>query len=159
MPCARSGWERPAKTISRFCGPRSIQCPGFTSGRSAAGSKPGSRASSAVALPIDITLLRLLARREAGERARRNILGDDSARIDPCVVAYVDGSDERIVDTGSDVAPDRRPALGSIRLVRVVRGDVPGADVGVLTHLGVAHVREMRHLRARADTRVLDLHE
>src|SRR5436309_5186855 len=124
MPCASSGCERPAKTISRFCGPRSIQCPGFTSGRSAAGSKPGSRASSAVALPIDIALLRLLTRRKAGERARRNVVGDHGSWIDPCVVADLDGSDERIVDTGSDVAPDRRPALGPIRLVREVGGDV-----------------------------------
>src|SRR5262249_29835412 len=132
---------------------------GFTSGSSAAGSKPGSRASSAVALPIDIPLLGLLARRKAGQRARRNVVGDDSARIDPRVVANLDRGDERIVDTGSDVAPDRGAAFGPIRLVREVRGDVAGSDVRVLADLGVADVRKVRHLRARADARLLDLDE
>ena len=68
---ARSGWERPAKTMSRFCGPRSIQCP-WVGCVTVVFSSPGS-ASSAVRLSmlvVDPPFLGFLARREPGKRAR-----------------------------------------------------------------------------------------
>ena len=49
--------------------------------------------------------------------------------------------------------------FGRAGLVREVRGHVPGGDVRVLADVGVADVRQVRHLRARADPRLLDLHE
>ena len=48
---------------------------------------------------------------------------------------------------GPDVAADRRAALRPAGLVREVGGDRAGADVRVLADLGVADVREVRHLR------------
>src|SRR5213593_2796064 len=112
MAAASDGCELPEKTISRFDGPRSSQWLLLTSGRSAkpSGSRPG-RKASVVALSIDISLLVHLARRETGQRGRRDILGDHRSRIDPCVVADVDWSDERIVDAGPDVTADGRPPL------------------------------------------------
>src|SRR5215831_16857989 len=109
--------------MSRFCGPRSIQCPGFTSGLSASDSKPGSRVSSVVVgLSIDIPFLRLLSGWEARERAWWHIVCDDRSGIDPCVVADLDRGEERIVDAGSDVTPDRGSTLGPARAVREVGG-------------------------------------
>ena len=45
------------------------------------------------------------------------------------------------------------------RGVILVHGDVPGGDVRVRADVGVADVREMRHLRPLTDEGVLDLHE
>ena len=46
--------------------------------------------------------------------------------------------------------PELRPVVG---------GDRAGADVRALADVGIADVREVRHLRTLADVRVLDLHE
>src|SRR5207245_2855349 len=157
---ARSGCERPEKTMSRFCGPRSIQCPCFGS-VIVAPSSPGS-VSSAVRLSmlvVDPPFLGFLARGEPGERSRRDIICDDRTRRNPSIVANVHGCIERIVDTGPDVAPDPCPALWLSRLVGKVGRDVAGRDVRVLTDLGVPDVGQMRDLRAGADFRLLDLDE
>src|SRR5581483_1081646 len=58
-----------------------------------------------------------------------------------------------------DVPADRRLPLPPAADVRVVGGDVAGCDVRVLADLGVAEIREVRHLRTGADARVLHLHE
>src|SRR5215210_9055454 len=155
---ASSGWERPEKTISLFCGPRSIQWLGFESACVGVTSRPG-RDSSDVGVPTDIPLLVLLAGTRNTERAGRDVLGYHRSGRDPCVVANLHRCHERILDTGPDVLADRRPALGQPRPVREVDGDVAGGDVGALVDVGVADVREVRHLRPGADARVLDLHE
>ena len=66
---------------------------------------------------------------------------------------------EPIVDAGPDVPADLRPRLRLPRLVRIVGRDVARGDIRVLADLGVADVGEVRHLRASADVRVLDLDE
>src|SRR2546427_1665729 len=162
IAAARSGWERPAKTMSRFCGPRSIQCPGDGSVMDAF-SSPG-RASSAVPvrlsmLLVDPPFLGFLWRRESGERARGDIISDDRTRRNPSVVANVDRSTERIVDAGPDVATDTGGALWQPRLVREVRRDVAGCDVRILADLRVPEIGEVRDLRPGADTRLLQLHK
>src|SRR5215203_1970077 len=116
---ASSRCDRPEKSISRFCGPRSSD----------------------------------------GERAGRDILGDDRSRRNPSTLANLDRSNECILDAGPDVARDRRAALRLPGFVRIVHGDVPRGDVRALADLGVADVREVRNLRPRAHARVLDLHE
>src|SRR5204863_9691758 len=80
---ARSGCERPAKTIRRFCGPRSIQCPGDDSVMDAF-SSPG-RASSAVSvtlsmLLVDPAFLGLLARPEPAARGEADVMGGMAER-------------------------------------------------------------------------------
>src|SRR3954451_19482183 len=160
---ARSGCERPAKTISRFCGPRSIQWPGLMTAAGSAGSRPGSRSvSSVVALSmpvVDVAPFRDLPGRESCQRARRDIFCDHRTCCNPSVVPDLDRCNERIVDSGPDVAADPRPFLRLAGLVVEVGGHVSGADVRARADLRVAHVREVRHLRALADARVLQLDE
>src|SRR5689334_12729982 len=161
-----SGCERPEKTINRFCGPRSSQCPGSGLTWSVTASSPGSRVSSLVVAMfswlstlVNPPFLGDLPRREAGERSRRDVVRDDRSRPKPSIVANRDRSNKRIVDTGPDVPADRGLPLSPSRLVREVRGHVPGCDVGVLADLGITDVGEVRHLRPGADARLLDLHE
>ena len=153
--CASSGCERPEKTISRFCGPRSMP----VLGRRLASSRRRLEARQGE-----------LSRRRAFHASRRPTLpwspgaaanpasepgGTSSVMTDPgcnpSVVANLDRSNEVIVDAGPDVAADRRPPLRLARLVREVGGDVAGGDVRVLADLGVADVGEVRDLRAGAD--------
>src|SRR5437763_9147565 len=147
--------------MSRFHGPRSIQCPTRGSEALPVPSRPG-RASSVVpisTLVIDPTLFRRLPRREPRKRAGRDIFRDDGTRCKPRVVADLDRSIEHIVDSGPDVAADARDGLGLSGLVLEVGGDVAGPDVRILADLGIADVREVRDLRARPDRRLLDLDE
>src|SRR5688572_6703216 len=135
--------------MSRLSGPRSIQCPGFASGRSAftATSSPGSRTSSVVALSTGIPLLVLLPCASDGQSVGRDILGDHRSGRDPRIISDRDGGKEGIVDAGPDVAPDRRALLALTLLVREVRGDVAGGDIRVLADVRIADVRQMRDLR------------
>src|SRR5579864_7634315 len=133
---ARSGCERPEKTMSRFCGPRSSQCP-CAGCVIVAFSSPG-RASSAVRLSmlvVDPPFLGFLAGCEPCERSGGNIIGDDRTRRNPSIVANVHRCIERIVDAGPDVAPDPGDPLGEPRFVREIGGDVACGDVRVLTDL------------------------
>src|SRR3954464_10294296 len=157
--CASSGCERPEKSMSRFDGPVSIQCSGFTSALDSATSSPGRRVSSVVALSTEIALFRDLLRWESSERFGRDIFCYVRPARNPCVVPDLDRRFEAIVDAGPDVAADLRPPLWAPGLMREVRRDVAGGDVAVLAYLRVADVREVRHLRAGADVRVFDLDE
>src|SRR3954468_20277935 len=146
--CASPGCERPEKTISRFHGPRSIQCPGWGCTAADWPSRPG-RASSVVPVSmlfVDPAFLGDLTRREACQRAGRNIFGNDRPRRKPGVVANLDRRIEHIVDSGPDVAPDARRRFRLPGLVLEVRGDVAGGDVRILTDLGVSDVGEVRDL-------------
>src|SRR3954452_2866488 len=158
MRCASAGWERPEKTISRFCGPRSIQWPGDGFVTASGESSPG-RTSSVAALTGCISLLVLLPRAGDRERVGRDVLRYHRSCSDPCTVSDRHGRDEAILDRGPDVAADRGSALGLARLVREVRGDGAGAHVRILADIRVSDVRQMGHLGAIADLRVLDLHE
>src|SRR3954451_2205154 len=158
MRRASAGCERPENTISRFCGPRSIQWPAAGFVTASGDSSPG-RTSSVAALAGFISLLVLLARARDRKRVRGNVLRYHRSCSDPCTVSDRHGRDEAILDRGPDVAADRGPALGLARLVREVGGDRPGTHVRVLPDVGVPDVREVRHLCAIPDLRVLDLHE
>src|SRR5512145_972978 len=122
---ASSGCERPANTISRFCGVRGMAWPVVTSTPGTAVSSPGSDCSI---VPLSTTsfLVHLLGPGDR-ERARRDIVGDDGACCNPCVVADGHGGDERIVHARPDVATDRGAFLHA--RVLLVRGDVSGGDV------------------------------
>src|SRR5262245_28416510 len=113
MRCARSGCERPAKTMRRLTGPRSMKCPGTGSSRGSDDSKPGSAAVRST-LSIVISLFVLLSAAGDCEGSRRDVLRDDRARGNPSIVANRDRSNEYILDTGMDVAADRRPLLGDV---------------------------------------------
>src|ERR1700712_5286126 len=113
-------------------------------------SSPGS-VSSEVALTGCIALLVLLARTGNPQRVCRDVLGYDRSGCNPCSVSDFDRRHEAIVDTGPDVAADRRPSLGLTRLVREVGRDRAGADVRVVADLGVTDVREVGHLGAVSD--------
>ena len=106
---ASSGLERPAKSISRFCGPRSIHGVRSVSGSAGAStvSSPGSVASAiSLSLLSDVAFLRDLALTRDREGLRRDIVRDDRSGPDPRIVADLDGRNKRIVDAGSDVAAD-----------------------------------------------------
>src|SRR6476646_9383365 len=122
--CASSGCERPEKSMSRFEGPVSIQCSGFTSAFVSATSSPGRRVSSVVALSTEIALFRYLLRRETSERFGRDIFCYVRTACNPCIVPDLHRCLEPIVDAGPDVPPDLRPPLGPARLVREVGRDV-----------------------------------
>src|SRR3954469_18892981 len=159
---ASSGCDRPENTISRFCGPRSIQCSWLVS-LTTDPSRPGRAISAGVVrlsmLLVNPAFLGFLACREPGERPRGDIIGDDRTRRNPSVVANADRSIEHIVDTGPDVAADAGRALGLAGLVREVRGDVAGGDVRILADFGVTDVGKVRHLRPCADPGLLQLDE
>src|SRR5579872_4625033 len=110
MRPASSGCERPEKTIRRFCGPRSIQCPGAGCVTTSDASRPG-RVSSALALPGCISLLVLLSRPCYSKRVGGDILGYDRSGGDPRSVPHLQRCDEGIVNAGPDVAADRRATL------------------------------------------------
>src|SRR5262245_33863988 len=156
MRWARSGFERPANNISRFCGASASARPTSSSGCGVTPPSPG-RACSIVPLSTAPFLVHLL-RPGDRKRARRYILCDDGAGCNPCVVADRDGGDKGIVDTRPDVAPDRRPELLSRRVILVHR-DRPCTDVRVLADVGVPDVRQVRHFGPLPDARVLDLDE
>src|SRR5947208_5327213 len=118
--CASSGCERPEKSISRFDGPVSIQCPGLTSGLVSATSSPGRRVSSVVALSTEIALFRDLLRWETGERFGRDIFCYVRPARNPCVVPDLDRGLEAIVNAGPDVAADLRLPLRPVGLMREV---------------------------------------
>src|SRR6266487_4569592 len=156
---ASSGCERPEKSMSRFDGPRSIQCSGLTSALVSATSSPGKRVSSVVALSTEIALFRDLLRGKTGERFGRDIFCYVRTACNPCIVPDLHRCLEAIVDAGPDVAADLRPPFWPAGLMGEVGRDVAGRDVRVLADFGIADVRDMRHLRPRADLRVLDLDE
>src|SRR5215470_17573753 len=157
--CASSGCERPEKSMSRFDGPVSIQCSGFTSALVSATSSPGRRVSSVVALSTEIALFRDLLRREPSKRFRRNIFFDVRPARNPCVVPDLDRGLEAIVNAGPDVTPDLRPRLPPAVVMREVGRDVSGRYVRAFTDVGVADVRQVRHLGAGGDVGVLELDE
>src|SRR5438046_10193802 len=108
---------------------------------------------------VDPAFLGFLAWREAGERSRGDIICDDRTRRNPSVVANVDRSIERIVDTGPDVAADPGRALRQARFVGEIGRDVARGDVRILADLRVSEVREVRNLGAGADAGPLQLDE
>src|SRR4051794_1950335 len=148
--CARAGWERPANTISRFCGPRSSQCPGEGCVTGSEDSSPG-RTSSVVALPGCISLLVLLTGAGDPECIRGDVLGYDRSCGDPSPVSDLHRRNEAIVDGGPDVAADRRPPLRLAGLVRIVGRDRSRTDVRVLADLGIADVGQVGNLCPVAD--------
>src|SRR3954447_3652496 len=141
--------ERPENTISRFCGPRSIQWP-VCGCATSCGSRPG-RTSSGLAPAGCIPLLVLLTRPRDCERVGGDVLRYHRSGSDPSTVPDLDGRDEAIVDPGPDVAPDRGAAFRLAGRMREVGGDRAGPDVRVLADLRVADVRQVRHFRAVAD--------
>src|SRR4029450_3701373 len=145
MRCASSGCDRPAKTIRRFTGPRSMKCPGTGSSRGSDESKPGNAAVSST-LSIVISLLVDLPASGDSERSRRDVLRDDRARGNPSIVPNRDRRNEHIVDRRVDIAADLGAELPGAELGPVVGGDATGADVRALADVGVADVREVRHL-------------
>src|SRR6059058_1400572 len=155
--CASSGWDRPEKSMSRFDGPRSIQCSALTSDLVSATSSPGRRVSSVVALSTEIALFRDLLRRETSKRFGRDIFCYVRPARNPCVVPDLDRSLEPIVDAGPDVAADLRLPLGPPGLVGEVGRDVARGDVRVLADLGIADVGQVGHFRPRSELGVLAL--
>src|SRR5215210_2660969 len=149
---ASSGFDRPEKSMSRFDWPSSFQWPGTDCVAGGATSTPG---SSVVPLLANIALLRLLPGRKARERVRRHVVCDRRVRRRPGAVADLHWRDERVVDPDLGVPADLRPSLPDARLVREIRGDRAGADVGSGSDLGVAQIRQMRHLRPLPDVRLL----
>src|SRR3954467_11092654 len=119
---ARSGCERPAKTISRFSGPRSMKCCGDGSVTTRA-SSPGRARSLAGGLSmllVDPPFPRRLSRGKTRQRDRRDIFRADGPGCNPNVVANLDRGIDDSVHTGPDVAADLGPALRLPRLVREV---------------------------------------
>src|SRR4051794_7792501 len=88
------------------------------------------------------------------QRLLGDVVRDDGAGRRVGAVADGDGRDEGRVDRRAHVVADGRAVLGA---AVVVRGDRRGAQIRVGADVGVPDVREVRHLRARADVRVLDL--
>src|SRR5438105_1134184 len=162
MAAASAGWERPAKTISRFSGPRTMKCCGEGSAITTPPSRPGSASSVAVGLSmlvVDPPFLCRLSRGKTGQRTGRDIIRDDGARCNPSVVANLDRRIEHSVHAGPDVAAYLRSSLRLAGHVAEVRGDVAGRDVRPLAHLGVSDVGEVRDLGTASDRRVLELDE
>src|SRR5581483_3235193 len=97
---ASAGFERPPTSISRFCGPRSIQGVLSVSGKTGStASSPGSVASLILFPPLsDVAFLGDLALTRDRERLRRDVVRDDRSRPSPSIVANLNRRNERIVD-------------------------------------------------------------
>src|SRR5919197_3861070 len=156
-----SGFERPEKSMSLPDGPRSIQRPRSPLGCGTAtsgSSRPGSRVSSVVPLST-VALLDDLALPRDRKRSRREVLRDGRSCSDPSIVANLHGRNKDIVAAGMDVASDHGSLLPRPELRPVVRGDRARCDVRILTDVGVADVRQVRHFRSLPNAGVLDLDE
>jgi hypothetical protein len=90
------------------------------------------------------------------ERPVRDVLSDHRTGASVCVIADGHRGDQRGIDRDPRTFPDLRLVLVA---AVVVGRDRPGADVRTRPDLGVADVRQMGHLRALADGRLLDLDE
>src|SRR5215218_160232 len=157
---ARSGFERPEKSMSFPDGPRSIHRRSPAGWTGSTVSSPGiGRASSVVSVSTTVAFLVDLLGSRDGERSWRNVLRDRRSRSDPSMVANLHRCNKDIVAAGVDIAPNHGSLLLVVLLGTVVGGDGAGADVGALADLGVADVREVGHLDALAQGGVLHLHE
>ena len=85
----------------------------------------------------------------------RDVLGDHRSGRRVGAVADRHRGDQHRVRPDPDLVADDRGVLGH---AVVVDEDRRGPDVGALADRGVAHVGQVRHLRAGADLGVLDLH-
>src|ERR671925_1093455 len=157
---ARSGFERPEKSMSFPAEPACVH------GRSGAGctgstvSSPGiGRASSVVPVSTTVVLLVDLLRSGDGERSRRDVFSDRGSGCDPSMVPNLHGRNEDIVAAGVDIAADHGSLLLVVLLGPVVGRDRTGADVRALADVRIADVGEVRNLDPFAERRVLDLHE
>src|SRR5919204_287515 len=148
MASASAGFERPPTSISRFCGPRSIQGVLSVSGKTGSTVSSPGIVASAILFPLlsDVPFFGDLALTRDREGFRGDIFRDDRSRPNPSIVANLDRRNERIVDAGPDVAADLRAALRLPLLVRIVHGDVSRGDVRVRADLSVADVGLVRHL-------------
>src|SRR5688500_18006884 len=147
MSSASGRFDRPEKSIRRFMGPSSMIFSGLGSAPVTGASSPGSWASSVVVFSIVISLFRDLLASGAREGPGPDVLRDDRARRNPSIVPNRDRSNEHIGAACVDVATDLRAELARAELRAVVRRDRAGADVRAFAHLGVADVRQVRHLR------------
>src|SRR5919198_1037513 len=120
MSSAKGRFERPANSISRFHGPRSMKRSGLGTALVVATSMPGRWVSSAVPLSIVESFLVDLFSAGDCEGPGRDVLRDDRARGNPSIVANRDRSNEHIVAAGVDVAADCRPEFAGTELRSVV---------------------------------------
>src|SRR3954452_25568572 len=109
-----------------------------------------------VAPPLGVVLDVRLAGARDRERPGRDVVGDDRSGAGVRLVADRYRGDERRVDRRADVRPDRRAVLVA---PVVVGGDRRGAQVRAGPDVRVPDVAQVRHLRALADVRILDLDE
>src|SRR3954465_8688159 len=114
------------------------------------------RLSVGVAPPLGLVLDVRLAGAGGRERPRGDVVGDDRSGAGVRLVADRHRRDERRVDRRADVGADRRAVLVA---TVVIRRDRRGAQVRAGPDVGVTDVAQVRHLRALADVRVLDLDE
>src|SRR4029079_7790450 len=158
----RAMLERPAKSMSRFCGVRSIHVAWspvlMADAAMPAPVKSGIGVSrlTAASLSCSIALDVRLAGASDAEGVGGDVVGDHGAGSGPRPISDRNGGDEDSVAGGADITPDRGALL--LRAI-VVGGDVACSDVRVLADLGVPDVGEVRDLGPLADRRVLDLHE
>ena len=106
--------------------------------------------------PLDPALDVALTALAHGERTGRDVAADHAAGAGVGAVADLDGCDEHVVRTGAGVRADHGAVL--VHAV-VVHRDRRRADVGLDTDLGVADVRQVRHLGPAPDRGVLGLDE
>src|SRR6478672_9740953 len=154
--------DRPAKSMSRLCGARSIHVvcsPWVTEDAAspvAANSGIGVSRLTAASLSCSISLDVLLAGTGDAEGVRGDVVGDYGASCGPRPISDRHGRDEDSVAGRADITADR----GSLLLLPiVVGGDVARSDVRVGADLRVADVRQMGDLGTLADRGVLDLDE
>src|SRR4029079_1118555 len=158
----RARFERPAKSMSRFCGVRSIHVAWSPLLIAEAGipapvkSGIGVSRLTAASLSCSITLEVYLSGAGAAERVGGNVAGDHGAGSGPRPISDRYGGDEDSVAGRADITTDRGALLP---LSIVVGGDVDCTDVRFLAALRVADVGEVRDLGPRPDRRVLDLDE
>src|SRR5690606_20348027 len=167
---ASSGCDRPVTTTMRlrvFCSipgaiPRSrsrstvlllLAIGRFLCGSGLDGRFSGRRTWSIVLDPSLEVPLRSHAHRE---RSGRDVLAHDRTGTGLRTRPERDGRDHDGVRAGVHMVADDRAVLVD---VVVVGRDGARAEVDALADLGVADVRQVRHLAARADRRVLDLDE
>src|SRR5918995_19898 len=157
---ARSGLERPEKSMSFPDEPACDQARSWAGCTGSTVSRPGiGRASSVVSVSTTVVLLVDLLRSGDGKRPRRNVLRDCRSCCDPSMVANLHGRNKHIVAAGVDITADHGPLLLVELLRPVVGGDRAGTDIRPFADLGVPDVGEVGNLDALAERGVLHLDE
>ena len=151
-----SGFDRPEKTMSRFCGVSASARPIVSSALRSRSARAPEASAQSFRFPPRPSLFTCFARAIASAPG-----GTSSVITEPAAIHASSPIDTGATNVLSTPVLTLLPIVVRCLDARVllVRRDVPGGDVRVGADVGVSEVGEMGNLRALSDVRVLELDE